>query len=62
MADLRMDAIGEIDWYGALRQVYDIAARREYEHLIGEYIDLQGLEIFLRIAEIMLQIDHLTQP
>ena len=62
MADLRMNAIGEIDGNRSFRQVDDIAVRREDEDLIREDIDLERLEIFARIAELLLQVDHLPQP
>ena len=62
MADLRMDAVGEIDRDRAFRQVDDVAVRREDKDLVREDIDLERLEILARVAELLLQVDHLAQP
>ena len=62
MPDLRVDVIGKVDGVRAFRQVDDIAARRKDKDLVGEYVELQCLEEFLRIIVFLLEADHLTQP
>ena len=62
MPDLRVDVIGEVNRVRALRQVNDIAARRKDKDLVGEHVQLQCLEEFLRIVILLLEADHLTQP
>ena len=62
MPDLRVDAVGKIDRIRSFRQVQYIALRRKDKDLIGEDIDLQGLEIFFRVLEFLLQAHHLAEP
>ena len=53
VADFGMDAVSKVDRDRALRQVDDIALRCEDEDFIREYIELQGIHEFLRIAGIL---------
>ena len=57
LADLRMDAIGEVDHGRAERKIQQVALRRENEDLFGEEVILDGREKFLRVLQILLPLD-----
>ena len=56
-----MNTIREIQRNGALRQVNDVAARRKHKDFVGEYIEFQRVDKFLRIARI-LPFEQFAQP
>ena len=62
VADLRVDAVGEINRDGAFRQVDDVAIRREDEDFVREDVNFERLEILARVTVFLLEIDHLAQP
>src|ERR1700730_17115279 len=62
LADLRMDAISEIDHGRAERKIEEVALRRKNEDLFGEEVVLDGREKFLRVLQILLPLDQPPQP
>ena len=48
-----MDGIGKVDGGGAGGQVLHIAVGGEHKHLVGEHIDLQGMNIFLGVRTLL---------
>ncbi len=62
MADLGVNAVGEIDRRGVARQHHNFAFRREGVDLFGIKIDLQRGKKFVGIADVALPLDHLPQP
>ena len=49
VADVGMDGVGKIDRSRLARQRYELAFRREAEHLIVKQFELGMLEKFLRV-------------
>ena len=44
-----MDGVGEVDGRRAGGEVRHVAARGEDEHLVGEHVDLEGVDKFLGV-------------
>ena len=62
VADVRVDHVREIHGRGAARQRADLAFRREDVDVLGVQIDLQVLEEFLRIPNLLLHFEKLAHP
>ena len=62
LADLGVDAVGEVDNGRALRKVEHVALGRKDEDLFGEEVILDGGEEFLRVLEVLLPFDEPAQP
>ena len=61
VADAGMDGIGKVDGRGAGRQGHDLALRREDKDLVVEHIDLEGVDIILRIG-VLLRFQQAADP
>ena len=62
VADVGMDAVGEVDRRRGARQRDDLALRREHVDLVGEQIDLDVLEELARVAGVALDLQQRLQP
>ena len=62
VADVGVDAVGEVDGRGAARQRHDLALRREHVDLVREEVALDVLEEFLRVAGFRLDLEQALQP
>ena len=62
MADLGVDAVGEVDDRRALRKIEHVALGGEDEDLFGEEVILDGGEELLRILDVLLPLDQAAQP
>src|SRR6185369_14920955 len=62
LADLRVDAVREVDDRRALREVEEVALRREREHLLGEEVLLHRAHELLRVLEMLLPFEDLPEP
>ena len=56
-----VDGIGEIDRGGLRRQVDDVAPGGKDEHLVGEHVDLQGVDELLRVR-VLLVLQQAADP
>ena len=54
MAHIRVDGIGEVEGRGALGEGLHVALGREHVDLVGEKIDPDGVEEFLRVRDVAL--------
>ena len=61
-ADLRVDAVREVDHRRADREVQEVALRREGEDLLAEQVLLHGAQELLRILQVLLPLEHLAEP
>ena len=62
VADVGVDAVGEVDGGRAARQRSHLALRREDVDLLGIEVDLQVLQELLRIAHLLLHLEQLPHP
>ncbi len=62
VADVGVDAVGEVERRGARRQFLDVAFRREDEDLVLEDVELHALDELGRVGDVPLPIDQLAQP
>ena len=64
VADVGVDPVREVERRGARRQVLDVAARREHEHLVLEDVELDALDELGRVglADVALPLHELAQP
>ncbi|MPM73412.1 hypothetical protein SDC9_120392 [bioreactor metagenome] len=62
VADVRMNAIGKVEWSRALRQVDDLPLRREHENVLAEEILHDAVDKFLAVLGRILCFDDLAQP
>src|SRR5688500_7671387 len=62
VADVRVDAVREIDRGGAARQRAHLAFRREDVHLLRIEVDLQVLQELLRVTDLLLHLEQLAHP
>ena len=62
MADIGMDAIGEVKRRGARRKVLDLALGREHKDLILEDVELDSLDELRGIADVPLPVHELAEP
>ena len=62
MTNFRVNAVGEINRRGTLRQDNQIASGREDKNFVAEKIQFQRLKVFFRVANFALHFNHLTQP
>ena len=64
MADVGVDAIGEVERCRARRQVLDVALRGEDEDLVLEDVELDALDELgrVRLGHVALPVHELTQP
>ena len=61
VADGGVDGVGEVDGRRAGGEVRHVAARGEDEHLVGEHIDLEGVDKFLGVR-ILLIFEETAHP
>ena len=57
-----MDRVGEVDRRRTGHQVDDLAGGREDEDLVGEEIELHGIQELVGIREFLLPLDQLAKP
>ena len=62
LADLRVDAVREVDDGRARREVEQVALRREGEDLLVEEVLLDRAHELLRVLEVLLPVQQLAQP
>ena len=62
VADVGVDAVGEVDRRRSRGQRFHLAFRREDEDLVLEDIDLQRLDELLRIGDVVLPFQKLAHP
>ena len=62
VADIGVDRVGKIDRRRALGQGHDLGLWREDIDRIGEQVDLDMLQKFIRIARLILDVDQGLQP
>ena len=62
VADLGVDAVGEVDGRRTGREIDHVALRREDEDLVLEEVDLERLQPLVRIAEVAVEVEQLAQP
>ena len=64
VADVGVDAVGEVERRRAGRQVLDVALRREHEDLVLEDVELDALDELgrVRLGDVALPVHELAQP
>ena len=62
VADIGVDAVGEVERGRAGGQVLDVALGREHEDLVLEDVELDPLDELGRIADVALPLHELAQP
>src|SRR2546427_12614539 len=62
VADLGVDAVGEVDGRRVRGQVEDVALRREYVNLVLEEVDFDSVEEGLGVAYLVLPLEEAAQP
>ncbi len=64
VADVRVDAVREVERRGARGQVLDVALGGEHEHLVLEDVELDALDELgrVRVADVALPLHELAQP
>ena len=62
VAEVGVDAIGEVDRRRACGQVLNLAVRRVDEHLVLEDISLQRLDEILGVSDVALPLQQPAQP